>query len=344
MIERCARQSKNGVSPRVVLALVALILTLAWPTSPASGRDAPAPPPTQSVAGPGGSDYAYGSAARIRVGDEPTGAWVFSPEGIPAEDLARLPVVILLHGFGATDPQTYRGWIGHIVRRGATVIYPDFQPAGFLAPDQSAFVADMLAGVAEGLEAAGVEPENVHIVGHSLGAVIGTAYLGAGPVAGLPPAASLTLVAPGGCRTCGATPGFGVALPDDLQPPDGLLVNIIVGADDEIVGDRDAREIWSRLGSVPASDKRFVEVQSDRHGSPGLIADHLFAQSDGDGDGSAIDALDWYGVWRPLDSLIACADTGRLCDVALGTSDAALFMGEWSDGRAVPLPVVIDSP
>ena len=322
------------------LAVACVVLVLATPFPPVPVDGAEASPPPQSLDGPGGRTYAFAEVERARVGEIPSGASIFSPEGIPDVERSRMPVVLFLHGFGATDPTTYRGWITHLVRRGNTVIYPDYQPEGFLVLDQSAFVANMLAGLKRGLDAAGLEPGEVHVVGHSLGAVIGAAYLASGSEAGLPPVASLTLVAPGGCGTCGTMSGFGVPLPDRFEPPKGLLVNIVTGSDDTIVGDGDALAIWARLADVPQGRKRLVEVQSDRYGSPELVADHLFPQSDG--FGSEVDALDWYGVWRPLDSLIACASDGTFCEIALGTDAAALEMGEWSDGGPVA-PMVVDA-
>lgn len=320
-----------------VLTMVTLAL-LALAPGPVSG--AAASPPPQPTSGPGGSDYAYESVAIERVGQLPAGAWVFMPEGADQDQRAAMPVVLFLHGFGATDPQTYRGWITHLARRGNIVVYPDYQPEGFLVSDQSGFVPNMLAGVRDGLEATGVAPEAVHVVGHSLGGVMGTSYLQAGPASGLPGAVSLTVIAAGGCSTCGTTEGFGVPLPDTLSVADDLLLHVVTGVDDSIVADGDALAIWNRLDGVPNDRKRFIEVQSDRHGAPELVADHLFVQSDGFGSG--LDALDWYGTWRPLDSLIACSTAADSCDIALGADAAALSMGTWSDGQAVALPEVID--
>ncbi|MBA3377330.1 MAG: alpha/beta fold hydrolase, partial [Chloroflexia bacterium] len=210
----------------LLLAIVTASLVLTMPGIAGSG--ARASPPPQPVEGPGGSAYAFDAVETSRSGNLPTGAWVFAPEGTSDVERGQMPVVLLLHGFGATDPQTYRGWISHLVRRGHIVIYPDYQPEGFLVFDQSTFVANMLAGLEQGLDKAGLEPETIHVVGHSLGAVMGAAYLRAGPLDDLPPVASLTLIAPGGCSTCGTTSGFGVPLPDDLAAPEELLVNIVV--------------------------------------------------------------------------------------------------------------------
>ena len=322
----------------LLVAIVTASLVLTMPGIAVTG--ARASPPPQPVEGPGGSAYAFDPVETSRSGNLPTGAWGFALEGTSDVERGQMPVVLFLHGFGATDPQTYRGWIAHLVRRGHIVIYPDYQSEGFLVFDQSTFVANTLVGLEQGLDKAGLAPETIHVVGHSLGAVIGAAYLRAGPLDDLPPGASLTLIAPGGCSTCGTMSGFGVPLPDDLAASEELLVNIVVGSDDTIVGDGDARAIWSRLADVPPDRKRLVEVRSDRYGQPGLVADHLFVQSDG--FGSEVDALDWFGVWRPLDRLIGCAESGSLCAVALGTDPVALGMGEWSDGTPVAPMVVVD--
>ena len=44
------------------------------------------------------------------------------------------PVVLFLHGWVAVDPAFYGPWIAHLVRAGATVIYPAYQEAPFLDP------------------------------------------------------------------------------------------------------------------------------------------------------------------------------------------------------------------
>lgn len=295
--------------------------------------------PGQPASGPGGRDYRFEDVHVDRIGSRPNGATLFRPEGISDADLAGLPVVVFLHGFTAVEPQRYGGWIEHLVRRGAVVIYPDYQNAGLLAGGQDRYVDNMFAGIASGLDALGTEPERVHVAGHSLGAALAMMYGLDGPARGLPPAASLTLVAPGGCRTCDNSGGFGVDIPLDRNLPADTLVSIVTGADDTLVGTADA-EAFSRMAvTLPANRQRSVMVASDDHGEPALVADHLFAQTAG--RGGEEDALDWFALWRPLDALIACADAGRECDVALGTSASALSLGAWSDGTPVrPLQVL----
>jgi pimeloyl-ACP methyl ester carboxylesterase len=248
-----------------------------------------------------------------------------------------MPVIVFLHGFTATDPDLYRAWIDHLVRRGSVVIYPDYQESGLGFGRQDDYVPNMLAGIASALEVARLAPTAVHLVGHSLGGVLGVAYLVEGPATGLPGPATLTVLTPGGCKSC---PGgvFGVSLPETIDPQSGLLLHIVTGADDTLVGDRDARAIDAILSQVPDGQRRALEVVSDRYGEPDLVADHRFPQTGG--FRRELDALDWYGLWRPLDALIACATAGQLCDIALGVDPASLSMGRWSNGTPVTIPVL----
>jgi hypothetical protein len=86
-------------------------------------------------------------------------------------------------------------------------------------------------------------------------------------------------------------------------------------------------------------------ILSDSHGKPPLIADHeLPATAPFAGAPGALDALDWYGLWRPFDALVACSRTGQECATALGDTPEQKFMGRWSDGVPVIELKVTDSP
>lgn len=43
------------------------------------------------------------------------------------------PLVIFLHGWTAMTPDTYRGWVNHLAKRGNIVVYPRYQ-AKLLSP------------------------------------------------------------------------------------------------------------------------------------------------------------------------------------------------------------------
>lgn len=294
--------------------------------------------PEQPADGPGGTAYSFDNVQVERIGGRPQGATAFMPGGIDRPMLDDLPVIVFLHGFTAVEPQRYGGWIEHLVKRGAIVIYPDYQDAGVFAGGQDRYIDNMFTGIAAALVDLDLRPETVHVVGHSLGAVLTMVYGTAALENGLPPAASLTLIEPGGCANCGNGIGFGVPVQLDLQVPGDSLVSIVVGADDALVGTSDAEVLSGMANTIPRDRRRFVIARSDAHGAVPLVADHLFPQTAG--NGGEEDALDWYGLWRPLDALILCADSGQECETALGTSAAALSMGRWSDGVPVAPPRV----
>ena len=293
-------------------------------------------PPEQPSSGPGGRDYRFEDVAAFHVGDSPAGAGIFAPDETTNVDRQNMPIVVFLHGFGATDPVTYQDWIDHLVRRGTVVIYPDYQDPGFLGRGQEAYLRNMFAGVGEALALLGASPDRVHVVGHSLGGVLTAAYGALAPAVDLPPASTLTIIEPGGCRNCGGQNAFGIPLPLSRQISPDTQVRTVVGGDDSFVGDADARSIQQMLGDIPAGQKAFESIRSDDHGSPPLVADHLFPQTGR--SGGETDALDWFGLWRPLDALMNCADRGLECDIALGERDDHVPMGLWSDGTPVLPP------
>ena len=126
----------------------------------------------------------------------------------------------------------------------------------------------------------------------------------------------------------------------------GRLAVAIAGSDDKLVGDKTAKEIFSRATHVPGANKDFVTLVSDSHGSPALRADH-FAPAAPDGDFSAdtsgkktgpkfmVDAMDYFGTWKLFDGLTAAAFYGKNREYALGNTPQQRFMGVWSDGVPV---------
>ena len=48
-----------------------------------------------------------------------------------------------------------------------------------------------------------------------------------------------------------------------------------------------------------------------------------------------VDALDYYGLWKPFDALCDAAFSGKNREYALGNSPEQRFMGKWSDGVPV---------
>jgi len=318
------------------------LVALASPAAANTGVGVTVSPPRQPSSGPGSTVYPFAGVRTDRIGSLPTGSTVFSPEVMQPEQLVDLPVIVFLHGFTAVEPQRYGGWITHLVRRGAVVIYPDYQNPGVFAGGQDRYIGNMFLGITDALNSLDLDPSRLHVVGHSLGAVLTMVYGVTAAERGLPPAATLTMIEPGGCRNCGNSIGFGVPLLLDGTVPEDTLVSIVAGEDDALVGTSDAHMLSGMVSAIPTDRRRFVVVRSDDHGQPSLVADHLFPQTAG--RGGEEDSLDWHGLWRPLDALVGCAETGQYCDIALGTSPQALFMGMWSDGTPVTTPQVQETP
>lgn len=328
--------------------IVCLLLVATINRAGVSANPAAISQPTQPASGPGSREHRFTDTQRIHVGDEPTGAWVVTPAGVTPSDLRNLPTVLFIHGFGARDPNTYGGWIDHLVLRGAIVIYPDYQPANPLQDAPAEYISNLFTGIRTGiehLEHAGmtdVRTRGLHVVGHSLGGVLAVRYAQDADRLGFPRVRTLTVVEPGGCSTCGNFGSLGVPLELDRMLPADLLAQMVVGSDDSTVGDADARSIWPLLRNIPSVHRDYVTIVSDHHGAPPMIADHEMV---GTGGARGIeDAMDWFALWRPLDALIACVDSGKLCSTAIGDTSEHRAMGTWSDGTPVTPLLISDGP
>lgn len=354
-----------GRGPRTPKALalgVLLVLLGAFPLSAlaigagpvAAAVPTPPRPPEQPAHGPGGAAFVYDGVSATRFDRPPTGYWLFEPTDlrIDSESVAErapVPVVVFLHGFTAVDPRVYRAWIDHIVRRGATVIYPDYQTVNPFGSDWATFLPNTVNAIRSALEELTTEgrtpPDRsrLAIVGHSLGGTLAAAYAAVAAEESLPPPVALMVIEPGGCNGCGEPlAGEGVLLPDLTDVPAATRALVVVGEDDNVVGDRAAKRIWAELTSVPTERRDYVTLVSDHRGLPPLRATHFLPQSDG--FGGVLDALDWFGTWKLFDLLTACAFDAADCAAALGGTREQRFMGVWSDGEPVAAARVTDHP
>lgn len=298
--------------------------------STAASADRKVAPPAQPAQGPGASQRRHAGARTTQVGGSPGSVTIFEPTK-PTPPSA--PVVVFTQGVG---PDEYQGWIDHLVGRGSIVIFQN-------QPFQTADVTERRKGPLAGLRAAvrelarpgHVTPQwdRLVLVGHSVGGNM-TAQLAAdtGPHH-LPRPEALFVLQP--------------RLEDQASlrvlrgiPPSTLAL-VLASDRDTRVGLDGPRALWAALSHIPAANKDYVLVRSDEHGTPALIADHFLSLS---GSGNPPDALDFYGPWKLLDALQACAIWRQDCGAALGGGAAQRFMGRWSDGRPVIPLQVTDSP
>lgn len=326
--------------------LAALLAAIALGISVAAAEPTP---PRQPPEGPGGANYRHAAVAAHHAAEGAEGWWLF----LPAEPTAQTaPVIVFCHGWGAMDPKYYRAWIDHLVRRGNIVIYPAYQdslrtPAASFLPNAAAAVRSALSEL-KSSPAISADLSRLAAVGHSAGGVLAAGLGATAARAGLPPFAAVMSVEPGDGLKRGRSR---IPLPDLAGLPADTLLLVLVGEDDDMVGSTVGGRIYDGATRIPAENKDMLEMRSDNHGAPALIASHTAPTAAIDDDGQTlaedggwlgrrpgrgvVDALDWYGTWRLFDALTDAAFHGRDRDLALGGSPAQLFMGQWSDGTPV---------
>jgi dienelactone hydrolase len=296
----------------------------------AAAKSTTATPPTQPATGPGGLAAPHSAVTVNSYGSGDTQYWIFEPaEPRPAS----APVVIFMHGYGAMEPDHYQAWIDHIVKRGNIVIYPRYQSWLLTAP------STYLGNATAALKSAFIELSNsdhvqpvagkVAIVGHSYGGVLTANIAATAAASGLPQPGAVMCVEPG-------TGGF-QTYEDYSKIPAGTLLLCIAGKDDTVVGALDAGRIYFGATNVGKKDRNFIQLISDDHGTPALVADHFFPVT----LDRPLDAFDWYGGWKWFDALSDAAFFGTNREYALGGKPQQKFMGKWSDGRKVVQPKIV---
>jgi pimeloyl-ACP methyl ester carboxylesterase len=325
-------------------ALLLLVVAVLFVVPLSAGAQAATPttptPPTQPATGPGGSDYAYDRVVFSEHGQEAGGYLLFEPAdphgGTPVA-AAAVPVVLFFSACCEGDDLNdftdngapWLDWIDHLVRRGAVVVFPLWNPH-----DPMTGVITVVRSALAELEGNGhppIDPARLVAVGHSFGAMLAVQYAASAADEGLPVPIALMSIAPG----WGELPR---GLENTTAVPATTRLLVLVADDDYQAM---ALEIWARLDQIPADRRDFLVLHSDRHGAPPLIADHGIAATDVFG---TLDALDWYGIWKWADALIACSIDGTWCEYALGNTPEQRFLGTWSDGMPVQEPLVTDDP
>ena len=335
--------------PRL-LAVVLLLASLAAP-SPAQAQDITGP--AQPTTGPGGRDYAYDEVVGQHFGEPPSGYWLFEPVVDDAEADGRPPhpIVILLHGYTATDPAFLGAWIDHVVRQGRVVIFPDYQIEDPLGEPPLEYTGNMIDGITAAMaeletgDHVDTRRDDLAVAGYSMGAVLALNYAAMAVGLGLPVPIAVMAVTPGGCTGCGGPGGsneFGVPYRDLSRIETATKLLLIVGEDDDFVGARPAQLAWEQTAQIPADNRDYLVARSDDHGTPALVADHSFPSNAG--SLTEVDALDWYGTFKWLDGLSGCAVQPPICDDTMNGGATQLDMGEWSDGTPVLPPLVVDDP
>jgi len=313
--------------------------------------------PDQPLTGPGSSDYGHSNVAKSFLGDGLTAYYIFEPAD---PQPATAPVVVFMHGYGATSPNTYAGWINHIVRKGNIVIYPVYQTALDTPPAE--YTPSALAAVVDAYQRLGSEghvgadPTKLAFVGHSAGGVLAANLAAEAGQAGLPAPRAVLLAHASDVRE-GGWFDFQGSLLDAVDysriADDALMLGIIANGD-LIASDAATRTIFDAAPQIPSKNKEILVHYADSRGWPVMKADHFspasylpdFVSESGllsmiTRSGSLPDAVDYLGYWKWLDALIDTAFEGGNRKYAFGGTAEQTFMGQWSDGTPVRQAEVI---
>lgn len=197
----------------------------------------------------------------------------------------RLPVVLFLHGWGATRPSYYRPWLEHLAREGNAVIYPRYQDSVVEPPPQ--VLGNVLVGVRQALGRIDEDPRSLVVAGHSAGGALAADYAAIARSSRLPVPVAVFSAYPG--RRLEGVP-FGLPEIDPARIPATTRLVALAGTDDRVVGTRPAR----RLARLAGARERSLVIVSDPAAS-----DHLGPQR--------ADATARREFWARLDRLIEVA-------------------------------------
>ena len=262
-----------GAGRRVPL-VVGVAAALAFLVTGCDGSDDLPPRPPASGAG---VDTALGTATPYGTGA--ARVWVLRPKRGETSS-----VVVFLHGYGANVPFYWHlEWMDHLLEGGSTVIFPQYQPGG-----DDPFVLtpyDLAAGLETGFRAIDYDGEPVVVAGFSLGATLAFVYAGHAEEWGVPAPRAVYSIFP-------VDPVL-VDMSLDLSAIENTKALLLVGDNDEVVGQDGARELLKGLTSLPGSLKelRLIRTTDDLlaiHDSPSFVGNPIVRQT----------------FWVPLDRLV----------------------------------------
>jgi acetyl esterase/lipase len=214
------------------------------------------------------------------VGGGPQTATIIRPD-VSGE----LPVVLFLHGWGATRPRFYRPWLDHLARAGNAVIYPRYQDSVLEPPPQ--VLGNVLSAVRQALDRIDEQPGSLVVAGHSAGGALAADYAAIARSTRLPVPVAVFSAYPG--RTLERVP-FGLPEIDPRRIPGETRLVALAGTRDRVVGTRPAR----RLARLAGARRKALVVIDDPAAS-----DHLAPQRS--------DAAARREFWARLDRLIGAA-------------------------------------
>lgn len=274
--KQCGVRLPSRQPPSLMPALFRLPVALPLILGLVIGLGAPgagaATPPVQPKDGPGGQAYAAASVVKRVLGR--AGAVTLAYYGNGAASAEGRPVAVLLHAWGAVNPQAYGSWIEHLARSGYLVLFPRFQEVGRTRPVLASGIAatlvkDALAELA-GDQDAKPDTNRVALIGHLAGVPLAANLAAHARVTGLPVPRLIFGAMPGGIAR--DDKARGIALHDLNEIDPATLIVTVIGDRDARAADIAARRVMRDASAVPTDHKLMVRTLSDDHGFPALSA------------------------------------------------------------------------
>jgi uncharacterized protein (TIGR03437 family) len=272
----------------------------------------------------------YGANGPYAVREEKFPSPLFTAENVhvflPAGMSNKTPVIFFAPGYSNNDPDAYDALIRHIVSRGHALVFAPFQLLSLSFTPHEKRYDTIFAGFEEAVKRHGAsfDLDRVGYVGHSYG---GAAIY----------AMSLRGLERGWGRDAlllySMAPWYFLEITTKqlVNFPPHAKVLMQVFESDGVCDHRMGKEIFDRL-NLPASEKDFLMLRGEQRLGYKLDAEH------GTPSGSRVDALDYYGIYRPFDALADYAFNGNAAGkgIALGNGAAGQrAMGLWPDGQPV---------
>ena len=131
---------------------------------------------------------------------------------------------------------------------------------------------------------------------------------------------------------------------DLSEIPPEILMLVVVGEDDSVVGSRYGKKIFESTPQIPLENKDFVIQVTDTYGNPDLVADHIAPVCMPGFFSYTVDAMDYYSTWKLFDALSDFAFYGIHREYCPGNTPEQRNMGNWSNEIPVKEMIITDNP
>ena len=305
-------------------------------------------PPGQPSYGSGGNNYIHASYDSTFYGNDITDMyWLFEPQA-PQPDSA--PVVVVWHGMTMMMDSTqvinmHLSLVKHLARKGYNVIYPLYQYGGNTLSPYS-YQRDVCAAIVDSALARLDDGTHVHPKRDSNGEMLlATTGYSKGGAMSITMASSYWMYGLPKFRAVADFVSFDANANTDSIPSDTKLLVVLGDNDANIESFIAVDTVISRfydLTHIPCQNRHLLMVNSDSTGSPPLTADHHFYVANPNNP-SSVNALDFFGSWKLVTSLLDCAFFSTNCEYCLSDSDSIAFMGKWSNSVPVAPITIMDT-